>query len=88
MPWPPLGPAGSAITTGRAWTAVGQGTFRPGPGAHPTIGRSGEISEVVEARIEMVVPPAVRARVVSALRQAHPYEEPAFELIPTVATAE
>lgn len=64
-----------------AWTTTGTGTFRPGPGAEPTIGRVGAIETVSEARVEMVVPRARRGAAVAALRQAHPYEEPAFDLL-------
>jgi dinuclear metal center YbgI/SA1388 family protein len=64
-----------------AWTADGIGTFRPGAGAVPTIGEVGTIAEVPETRIEMVVPRAYRAAVITALRAAHPYEEPAFDLL-------
>jgi dinuclear metal center YbgI/SA1388 family protein len=65
-----------------AWQTLGEGTFRPGAGADPAIGRIGEIERVAEARVEMVVPPRRRAGVVAALRAAHPYEEPAFDLLP------
>lgn len=64
-----------------AWTVEGTGTFRPLPGAHPTLGRVGEIEIVPEARVEMVVAARRRADVVAALRAAHPYEEPAFDLL-------
>jgi dinuclear metal center YbgI/SA1388 family protein len=68
-----------------AWTTTGTGTFTPLPGARPAVGSVGAREDVVEARVEMVVPrPAVPA-VVAALRAAHPYEEPAFDLLPTVA---
>src|SRR3954466_4558886 len=68
-----------------AWTTVGTGTFRPLSGAQPAIGAVGSIEQVPEARVEMVVPASVRAAVLAALRAAHPYEEPAFDLLPTVA---
>jgi len=67
-----------------AWTATGLGTFRPLDGAAPAIGTVGSIAEVPETRVEMVVPPARRADVLNALRAAHPYEEPAFDLLATV----
>jgi len=64
-----------------AWTADGTGTFRPGPGARPAIGRPGEVERVAETRVEMVLPRARRAEVVAALTAAHPYEEPAYDLL-------
>jgi dinuclear metal center YbgI/SA1388 family protein len=63
-----------------AWTATGLGTFRPEEGAHPTIGSVGDIEEVPETRIEMVLPRRRRVEVVRALRQAHPYETPAYDV--------
>jgi dinuclear metal center YbgI/SA1388 family protein len=67
-----------------AWTTAGLGTFRPLSRAAPAIGTVGRIEEVPETRIEMVVAPARRADVIAALRAAHPYEEPAFDLLATV----
>lgn len=64
-----------------AFTAVGTGTFRPQPGASPTIGAVGRSEQVREARVEMVLPRQRRGSVVSALRSAHPYEEPAFHVV-------
>lgn len=63
-----------------AWTASGVGTFLPGPAARPAIGSVGEIEVVDEMRIEMVLPRSRRLDVVTALRAAHPYEEPAFDV--------
>jgi dinuclear metal center YbgI/SA1388 family protein len=63
-----------------AFTATGLGTFRPGPSADPTIGVAGEISQVDETRLEMVLPRERRVPAVEALRAAHPYEEPAFDV--------
>lgn len=68
-----------------AWSTVGVGTFRPGPGADPAIGTRGAIETVAETRLEMVVPASARDRVVRALREAHPYEEPAFDIYAQVA---
>jgi dinuclear metal center YbgI/SA1388 family protein len=67
-----------------AWTAEGRGTFRPLPGATPAIGEVGRIEQVPETRVEMVVPADRRAAVIAALRAAHPYEEPAFDLLAQV----
>jgi dinuclear metal center YbgI/SA1388 family protein len=63
-----------------AWTVDGRGTFRPEKGAHPTIGSVGQIEEVPETRIEMVVPRVRRREVIAALLDAHPYEEPAYDV--------
>jgi dinuclear metal center YbgI/SA1388 family protein len=63
-----------------AWTALGTGTFLPGPGASPTTGEPGRVERVAEVRVEMVLPRAARARVLAALLAAHPYEQPAVDV--------
>lgn len=64
-----------------AWTAPGTGTFLPGPGATPAIGQPGRIEAVAETRVEMVLLRSRRHAVLAALRAAHPYEEPAYDLV-------
>lgn len=66
------------------WTGEGTGSFRALAGANPAIGRVGEIETVAETRVEMVLPTHRIAPVVAALRAAHPYEEPAFDLLAQV----
>lgn len=60
--------------------ASGIGTFRPLKGAKPFIGTEGQIERVGEARLETVVHKKDIKKVVAALKNAHPYEEPAFEV--------
>lgn len=64
-----------------SFATAGTGQFRPLAGAHPTIGEVGKLERVAETRLEMVLPRALRARVVAALRAVHPYEEPAFDVL-------
>ena len=64
-----------------SFSTPGQGRFRPLDGAHPTIGEVGALEVVDEVRIECVLPRAARARVVAALLAAHPYEEPAYDVV-------
>ena len=64
-----------------AWRTTGEGTFRPLPGAAPTIGVVGEVASVEEVRLETVLPRARRAAVVRALLASHPYEEPAYDVL-------
>lgn len=61
---------------GAAFVAQGIGRFTPRQGSRPALGTVGEDSVAEEARIEMVAPCGVAGRVVSAARDAHPYEEP------------
>jgi dinuclear metal center YbgI/SA1388 family protein len=60
----------------------GTGTFRPGDQANPTIGSIGQREEVAEQRLEVIVSESQLATVVRAMRQAHSYEEPAFDVYP------
>jgi hypothetical protein len=60
--------------------AEGMGTFLPGVGASPAIGEPGLEERVPELRLETVYPEERHADVIEALRRAHPYEEPAFDV--------
>jgi dinuclear metal center YbgI/SA1388 family protein len=64
-----------------AFSGYGTGTFRPSDRARPFIGEPGRIEVVDERRLEMIAPRARRSAVLSALRAAHPYEEPAIDVI-------
>ena len=63
-----------------SWYAEGTGTFLGGEETSPTVGERGREERVSEVRLETVYPAAREADVVRALREAHPYEEPAFDL--------
>ncbi len=60
----------------------GTGAFRPGEAAQPHIGTRGQLEEVCEARLEVLVPNYRSAAVLAAMRAAHPYEEVAYFLAP------
>ncbi|HWH28260.1 MAG TPA: Nif3-like dinuclear metal center hexameric protein, partial [Mycobacteriales bacterium] len=64
-----------------AFATAGTGQFKPLAGANPTIGEIGRVERVAETRLEMVLPRHRRTAVVAALRAAHPYEEPAFDVL-------
>lgn len=63
-----------------SFQASGKGTFLPMDGAKPAIGKKGKLEEVDEIRFECIVPEASLNRVVDAMKKAHPYEEPAFDV--------
>jgi hypothetical protein len=63
-----------------SWSTLGEGTFHGGEGTRPALGEPGRDETVGEYRVEAVVPAETLAAVVAALRRAHPYEEPAFDL--------
>lgn len=64
-----------------SWSVSGIGQFLPGDGATPAIGAVGTVELVAEDRVEMVAPAARRTAVLGGLRAAHPYEEPAFDVL-------
>ena len=63
-----------------SWYTEGVGTFFGAEGATPAVGQAGREERVPELRLETVYPVDREAQVVDALRAAHPYEEPAFDL--------
>jgi len=65
-----------------SWYTEGTGTFLGGEGANPAIGERGREERVPELRLETVYPVDREEEVVRALRETHPYEEPAFDLYP------
>jgi len=61
---------------------AGKGTFFATDATNPTVGQKGRREDVEEWRLEVVVPERLVGPVVAALRQAHSYEEPAFDVYP------
>jgi dinuclear metal center YbgI/SA1388 family protein len=60
----------------------GTGTFYGGDATNPTVGQKGRREEVAEWRLEVVCPEATVESVVAAMRKAHSYEEPAYDVYP------
>jgi hypothetical protein len=65
-----------------SWYTAGTGTFLGGAGTEPSIGERGREERVAELRLETVYPEERHEEIVEALRRAHPYEEPAFDVYP------
>jgi hypothetical protein len=63
-----------------SWYTQGTGTFLGGEGTNPTLGEAGREQRVAELRLETVFPEEKQEDVIAALRRAHPYEEPAFDV--------
>lgn len=61
---------------------AGAGTFFGSDAANPTIGRKGQREQVAEWRLEVICPANKVAAAVDAMRAAHSYEEPAFDVYP------
>lgn len=62
------------------WQSQGEGQFRPLEGSQPYLGQAGQIERVSEWKVELVVADESIHDAVKALKQAHPYETPAFDV--------
>jgi len=67
-----------------SWYTAGTGTFLGGESTEPAIGARGTEEHIPELRVETVAPEDRLADVVVALRESHPYEEPAYDVYPLV----
>lgn len=65
-----------------SYNVAGKGTFRALEGTHPFCGQTGEKHVEDEVRIETVLPAYLKGTALRALQEAHPYEEPAYDLYP------
>jgi len=63
-----------------SWQVLGQGQFRPLDGSQPFIGQTGQIEQVEEWKVELVVADELIREAVAALKSSHPYETPAYEV--------
>lgn len=63
------------------WQCVGQGQFRPMASANPAIGEINSLTYVVEYKVEIRCSLETIRQAVEALKQSHPYEEPAFSVV-------
>ena len=63
------------------WQIKGTGQFMPLAGSTPHIGAQDELEQVTEWRVEMVVAHNIITEVIAALKSAHPYETPAYDVI-------
>lgn len=61
-----------------AWQILGQGQFRPLKGSQPHLGELNKLAQVKEYKVEMICDEASLKGVLAAMKQAHPYEEPAY----------
>jgi dinuclear metal center YbgI/SA1388 family protein len=67
-----------------SYSTDGIGSFRALDGANPFVGDILNQHHEPEVKIEVILPAAIQRRVESALREVHPYEEPAYDFIPLV----
>lgn len=64
-----------------AWQVLGEGQFMPLEGSHAFIGQKHQLEKVKEYKVEMVCETALIQAAISALKKAHPYETPAYQVI-------
>lgn len=64
-----------------SWECSGRGQFRPLNGSNPAIGTLGNVEYVEEVKIETVCRAEAIREVLIALKQTHPYEEPAYGVV-------
>jgi len=62
------------------WQTNGTGQFRPLENSNPAIGSTDQVEHVPEVKIEMVCADELIKVAIQALRESHPYEEPAFDV--------
>lgn len=67
-----------------SFNTPGEGTFLPQSGAQPAIGKVGSLERVSEIRIEMVCARRSLALVIETLKEFHPYETPAYDIVELV----
>lgn len=63
------------------WQLKGQGQFKPIAGSQPFIGEQDALETVEEYKVELVCESSIIKEVVAALKSAHPYEEPAYQVL-------
>ncbi|KKU78468.1 MAG: hypothetical protein UY05_C0058G0006 [Candidatus Peregrinibacteria bacterium GW2011_GWA2_47_7] len=63
-----------------SFSVRGVGQFRPLKGANPFIGKVEKNEKVSEERIETICPKKILKKVLVAIKEVHPYEEPAIDI--------
>lgn len=63
-----------------AWQTLGEGQYKPLEGSNPHLGKKNVVTTVAEYKVEMVCEDDYVVQAVAALRLAHPYEEPAYQV--------
>jgi len=63
------------------WQVLGEGQFRPLSESNPFIGSLGKIEKIAEYRVEMICADNLIVQVLRTLKDTHPYETPAYDVI-------
>ncbi len=64
-----------------SWETLGKGQFKPVANAHPAIGEIGKMEIVDEYKVEMLCEEELIAKAIKRLKEVHPYEEVAYEVL-------
>lgn len=64
-----------------AWQVLGEGQYKPLAGSNPHIGTQNQLEKTKEYKIEMVCETQHIKKAIQALKDAHPYEEPAYQVL-------
>lgn len=64
-----------------AWQVLGQGQFMPLAGNQAFLGKTNKLETLAEWRVEMIVAEDKLQAVITALKSAHPYETPAYDVV-------
>jgi len=64
-----------------SWQVLGDGQFMPLAGSHSFSGTEGQVEKISEYKVEMVCTDQIIRAVISAMKTAHPYEEPAYQVM-------
>lgn len=64
-----------------SWQTLGHGQFLPLQDSQPYLGEKGTVEVVAEYRVEVLCNDDLLRQVIRALKQSHPYEEPAYDVL-------
>ena len=64
-----------------SFSSHGMGTFKGNANSNPTIGKRGVLENVEEVKFETIFPAIIENQVITALLNAHPYEEVAYDIV-------
>jgi structural hemagglutinin/hemolysin toxin protein RtxA len=64
-----------------AWQTLGEGQFMPLPGSNAFIGEVNKLEKVLEYKVEIICSKEQIKDAVAALKKAHPYEQPSYQVV-------
>ncbi len=65
-----------------SFTSEGTGSFTGSENSNPSIGEKQKFEKVEEVRLEVLINEGNLRKVIKAMLEAHPYEEPAYDIYP------